>query len=167
MSDNTVDWANKEGWYLDLAFDSDGNGTIGASEKLGERVVTTPLLRGDIIYFNSTIPSPNPCSAGGSGWQMSLDFANGGRPDDAIFDLNGDGVVDASDLYDHDSNSATDPVAPGGEKFNAGMPASPAFLGNKQYTPGTTTTQGDEIEDRDVQDLGGYKTGRLSWQQLQ
>lgn len=167
MSDNTVDWANKEGWYLDLAFDSDGDGSIDSSEQLGERVVTTPLLRGDIIYFNSTIPSPNPCSAGGSGWQMSLDFANGGRPDDAIFDLNGDGVVDASDLYDHDSNSATDPVAPGGEKFNAGMPASPAFLGNKQYTPGTTTTQGDEIEDRDVQDLGGYKTGRLSWQQLQ
>lgn len=166
MSDNTVDWSTKDGWYLDLAYDSDGSGSISAGEMLGERLVTTPVLRGDIVFFNSTIPSPNPCSAGGSGWLMSLDFANGGRPDGAIFDLNGDGVVDASDLYDHDSNSATAAVAPGGEQFNGGMPASPAFLGNNQYTPGTTTTKGDDINKRDIQDLGGYKTGRLSWQQL-
>lgn len=179
ISDNTIDWTNKEGWYLDLAFDSNGDNSIGSSEQLGERLVTSPVVRGEIIFFNSSIPSPNPCSAGGDGWQMSLDYANGGRPDYAIFDVDGDGVVDASDLLDHDSNSATDAVAAGGEKFNNGMPSSPSFLGNRRYTTGTggdgnigtgTGTGGsddDLIEDDELVDLGGYKTGRLSWQQLQ
>ncbi len=167
ISDTDVNWTHEEGWYLDLGYDSDGTVGLSGTELQGERVVTSPVLRGDIIFFNTTIPSPNPCSAGGSGWLMSLDYSNGGRPDAAIFDLNNDGVVDTGDLFDHDSNSTTDNVAPGSELFEPGMPASPSFLGNKQYTPGTKTTSGDEIDQRDVQDLGGYKTGRLSWQQLQ
>lgn len=163
VSDNSISWTGgsaKEGWYLDLVYDDGDSNTI---DELGERVVTTPVLRGKTLFFNTTIASPNPCSAGGSGWLMSLDYSNGGRPDNSIFDIDGDYSVNESDLVTY--GNVRDVVA-GGQRFRQGMPASPAFLGNKQYTPGTTTTSGDEIEVRTVEELGGAKTGRLSWQQL-
>ncbi len=145
---------DKYGWYLELT-DS------------GERAVTDPVVRGDIVYFDTTIPSSQPCSYGGTGWLMSVNYVNGGRPDSAVFDYNDDGAVDDQDLLDqavgHDD---LHDVAPGGEKFSQGLPTSPNFLGNKQYIPGTQTTNADSINVRDVEDLGGQNTGRLSWEEL-
>ncbi len=59
----------------------------------GERVVSNPAVRGDIVYFNTVIPSAIPCQFGGSGWLMAVSTANGGRPDNAPFDVTKDDAV--------------------------------------------------------------------------
>lgn len=56
-------WAEKSGWYLDLIF---GN------QKTGERIISKPLLIYDRLLFPTMITSSDPCSFGGSGWQMEL-----------------------------------------------------------------------------------------------
>ena len=148
-TDNPVDYTTKFGWYINLP-------------TTGERVVTAPLLRGGIIYFNTTIPSVNPCEYGGTGWLMSLDTVNGGPPDDPIFDYTMNNVVDQLDKVTIDGNK----YVPVGQKFTQGMPASPTILGDYQYTPGTKTTSGTTVGRRRVQKLSAGQTGRLSWEQL-
>jgi len=150
-TDNPVNYsasgASREyGWYMDLPAGR-------------ERVVVDPKIRGDLVYFDTMIPSTAACSAGGSGWLMSVKYSNGGPPSNAAFDYNHDSNVDSGDLVSG--------KAPGGQTFNMGLPTSPTFLGNKQYTAGTKTTGGTTIDQRDIEALTGAGTGRLSWQELQ
>lgn len=146
ISNNNVP-DNGLGWYIDLP-------------ATGERSVVDSTVRGDIVYFNTWIPSIDPCDAGGSGYLMSVSQANGSAPSEPIFDTNGDGVVDLDDMVDG--------AVPIGQEYQNGLPASSKFLGNKQYTPGTDSDQlnvnGGGV--RDVEDLEGVDTGRLSWQEL-
>ncbi len=59
----TVDWATKDGWFLDL---------VQGSDKKGERVISKPLLAYDRLVFPTFIPSNNPCDYGGKSWLMEL-----------------------------------------------------------------------------------------------
>ncbi len=155
VTDNDVDYlangVNKEyGWYMNLP-DS------------GERVVAYPVARGDNIFFNTTVPTNDPCAAGGYGWLMVVD-ANFGSPpvEQPAFDFNNDGVVDENDYVEYDDKT----LAPIGVRFDGGLPSSPAILGDKQYTTSTTTESGDEIDVRDIEEAPGDNTGRLSWEEL-
>ena len=58
-------WWNddKSGWFLDLIY----NG-----QQTGERIISKPLLIYDRLLFPTMITSSDPCSFGGSGWQMEL-----------------------------------------------------------------------------------------------
>ncbi len=155
LSDNAVNYSSgDDGWYIDLPTST-------------ERVVVNPVQRGEVVYFNTLISSTDPCTYGGSGWLMGVDMATGGRPgsDDLIFDVNGDGVVDSSDLLTNEDNSVTNAAA-GGIQYAEGIPAESAFLGDYQYTPGTNTDDGDDIKVNKVQDLGDSETGRLSWEEI-
>ncbi len=152
ITDTVVDYAGSDhGWYIDLSIS-------------GERVVVNPKIRGDIVYFNTWIPDSDACSYGGYGYLMSVDQLNGGPPDSVIFDITGDNILGSGDLRDVDGNA--DQVAVGRE-FTRGLPASSSFLGNRRYTPGTSGVDASTIIFGDtVEDLGGPKTGRLSWQEL-
>ncbi|MFZ4792102.1 MAG: pilus assembly protein [Candidatus Competibacteraceae bacterium] len=150
----TANNANKRyGWYLDLP----------AS---GERIVIGGSVRGKILFFNTMIPSSAACEYGGSGWLVAIDFANGGSPDTTAFDRNRDSTVDAKDKIKipGNGNNTTD-VAAVGEKIE-GIPARSSFLSNYQYTPTSSTTQGDEIKIREVEGLDANIAGRLSWREL-
>lgn len=63
-----------------------------------ERVIVNSTLFGDILLFNTFIPSTDVCSEGGSGWEMFVDIENGGLPDFALLDINNDGIYDTSDI---------------------------------------------------------------------
>ena len=146
VSSNTVDYTDSSvfGWYIsNLNLNSDG-----------ERVVTDPVVRGDIVYFNTSIPTDVTCSYGGSGWQMSIQYVSGANPNPAVFDTDGDGDVD------------TDDTPASGVAFEEGLPAAPSFLSNRRYTPGTRTQTGSEVVDDAVEELSGLATGRLSWEEL-
>jgi type IV pilus assembly protein PilY1 len=84
VTSNTIDWTTKFGWYLDLPTS-------------GERVAVDPILRDGRIVFTTLIPDSSPCTAGGTGWLMELDFKTGGQLPSAPFDTNGDGKIDSSD----------------------------------------------------------------------
>ncbi|MEO1594373.1 MAG: PilC/PilY family type IV pilus protein [Pseudomonadota bacterium] len=153
---NAFDPLSDLGWYMDLP-------------DAGERVVSNPLVRGEIVFFNTIIPDAgDPCVVGGGGWLMSINICDGGRPQAPVFDLNRDNAVDNGDLVadqtltDSDGNPIT--YSPGGERFNQneGLPWQSSVLGDRQYTPGST----GEIEDRDIDVGSSVVSGRLSWEQI-
>jgi type IV pilus assembly protein PilY1 len=84
VTNNAIDWSSEHGWYMDLPTS-------------GERVAVDPILRDGRIVFTTLIPDSSPCTAGGTGWLMELDFKNGGQLPTAPFDTNNDGTVDSSD----------------------------------------------------------------------
>jgi len=144
LTDNAVDYASDDGWYMNLP-DS------------GERLVTDPVIRGELVFFNTMIPDSNPCNFGGSGWLMATKWLNGGNPGEIAFDLNRDGLLD-------DLDEIGGKAAVGAEV--TGIATSPVNLANKRYTSTTETTGGSTIDVTDILDIGGPKTGRLAWEEL-
>ncbi|MCK5899118.1 MAG: hypothetical protein KAG06_08605, partial [Methylococcales bacterium] len=158
LTDTTIDYSTKKGWFINLTLAS------------GERVIVDPDIRGDLLFFNTWIPDSSPCGEGGSGFLMSVKQINGGRTKEATFDLNKDSTGEVNDddlVVISGQNKKT--YAPSGQVFNLGLPASSSFLNNQQYTPGTSTPKGSKnppIHTRPIAKIGGSETGRLSWQEL-
>lgn len=92
------------GWYYDLP-------------DPGERVTTNPAIRGDIVFFNTLIPSLEPCGYGGSGWELGVNTADGSSTC-GTFDTNGDGILDCAG----DVSSA-------GTKKIGSVPMESSFIG--------------------------------------
>lgn len=74
-----IDFNTEHGWYAELP-------------DTGERVITTPEIRGNYVYISTLVPSSDPCAGGGSGWIMAFERMGGrtyenvgafeGMPDD-------------------------------------------------------------------------------------
>ncbi|MDB5814410.1 MAG: hypothetical protein JWN23_1527 [Rhodocyclales bacterium] len=89
VSSNPVDYATARGWYINLA--------VTPATTSPERVVSAALVKNTRIIFTTLIPSvTDPCVPGGQSWLMELNPQTGGQPA-PVFDLNGDGIIDASD----------------------------------------------------------------------
>ena len=144
LTKNSVDYAFTNGWFMNLP-------------DPGERQVTDPAIRGDLVFFNTMTPDSNPCNAGGTSWLMVADWLTGGRPSEVAFDLNRDAAIDDKDEI------GGEPAA--GMELT-GIATSPVNLANKRYTSTTETTGGSTIEVTEILDVGGPKTGRLSWEEL-
>ncbi|MFZ5958032.1 pilus assembly protein [Pseudomonas knackmussii] len=92
VSDNDVTWydssgnVSKYGWYLDLP-------------STGEMVVNNPYVTAGVLLTSTLTPNEDPCADGVTTWLMTLDPYTGGATDFTTLDLNKDGVVDDSDLY--------------------------------------------------------------------
>lgn len=145
-SGNSIDWADTAGngrdygWFMDLP-------------ETGERVINRAQIRGQIVFFETFTPSQSPCDGGGTGWLMSVAL-DGSNPDEPVFDVNNDGVIDAKDA-DEDGNNYI------GEKNNSLGTGGSAFLDDFQYV------NEDVPEKREVNTGdSGQRTGRLGWQEL-
>ena len=146
LTDVSVNYGGntEKGWFMDFPTP-------------GERSITDPVIRGDLVFFNTTIPDNDPCNFGGSGWLMVAKWINGGKPDEVAFDLNGDGTLGNLDLVGG--------LEAAGMQID-GLPTSPVNLGNKRYVATTETTDGSSINTTDIQKVDGPDTGRLSWEEL-
>lgn len=123
------DWTTEPGWYVDFLTES------------GERIAQRTQIRGDYAFVNSTIPSQDPCAAGGDGWVMAFGL-DGRTPDRAVFVRFPDPVV--------------------GYKVEGGMPNLSGFIGDYMITP---LSDNSFLEDE--LDLGpSGAAGRVSWQEL-
>ncbi|MCY1524359.1 Type IV pilus biogenesis factor PilY1 [compost metagenome] len=91
LSQNTVDWTQQSGWYLDLKVD---NGNL-----LGERIVDEMAARGQTLLLSTRTPNSDVCQAGVDGWSYGIDPYTGGRANFNVFDLNQNFVVDQGDAY--------------------------------------------------------------------
>lgn len=138
---NAVAYPGDLGWYFDLPTS-------------GERVVVNPKIRGDYVFFNTLIPDPSSCNSQGYGWLMALRLINGGRPEEEVFDVNNDGIVDENDLVDGSD-------APGGVRLE-GIPAGSNFLGKKMYTP----DDNGNIDIRTINVGENEEAGRISWREV-
>lgn len=106
-SSNSVDYSSKKGWYMKLH--QVDNATLTYTP-IGERVINSPVVRGDRVVFATLIPSIDPCSYGGSSWLMELDKTTGARLSKSPLDVNNDGLINTADLQ---SLNGTDTVVSG------------------------------------------------------
>ncbi len=153
VSNTSVDYSAKSGWYLDLINPS-------ASDGAGERVTDQAILRNGRIIFPTLIPSADPCNFGGTGWLMEIDSINGGRLADTVLDINGDGFINDDDMVD----IGGDFFPPSAKKFDQ-LLTRPGIIGagekEYKYTSGSRGSIGITLE-RGT----GKELGRQSWWQL-
>ncbi|RJS95351.1 pilus assembly protein [Salinisphaera sp. Q1T1-3] len=146
-ADNTY-----RGWRFDLPGD-------------GEAILTRPIaaLRTSRLEFTTTIKGRNACSITRSGFVMALDLASGGSPDTNVFDVNGDGVINADDnLQLGNGERAT----ASGVALSGGSAGTLARLSDRSTNTvrliGGSTSGGDvNILLSDVQ-----SSGRRSWREI-
>jgi len=159
LSDETMNWYSPStgtgdhvGWYFDLPAAS-------------ERVVRDLILQDGAAIIISSIPSDTPCAAGGSSIIHGINACTGGRLDQAMFDFNGDGVLDSSDMINIGSPEAPVWVYPSGWQ-KEGMYYTPAVLAlpggvmNMMYF---SISVGSVDEER----TRAEKTGLFCWQELE
>lgn len=92
VSQNTVDYESKHGWYLNVISPTAESGT-------GERIINNFSVDSDKVIFTTMIPSTDPCDYGGKSWLMELSLMTGKRLTYSVFDSNGDDKIDDSDNY--------------------------------------------------------------------
>ena len=155
-----VNWATHKGWKMVL-----DSGAVDATGFAGERIITSPTVRRNTLFFSTISPNPQPCASSGSGYLMSLDFRTGRAGNDAVADFNGDGEINAQDegFVGKQFQACTEDCGEGGGSGgDPGMPGQSGFIGDVRCTPGSS---GDVIcDDVDVGDEG--REGRLSWEEF-
>lgn len=72
LTSDTVDYATKKGWYVDLPLS-------------GERINNDPVLQFGVLAFTSNIPSTDPCAPGGSSFLNFFDYKTGGAIPNSTF----------------------------------------------------------------------------------
>ena len=148
------DMTGKSGWYMDLLSPT---GTGGALVPQGERIVTSNQFQGNLLLGTTRIPqAADVCNPSGSGWVMAINPFTGTNPSDNFFDVNGDGMVNASDTVTVDGKSY--PAA--GIGFSS-LPNNPIFVG------GSMLVSFDNGSNSSISTSGS--TGsiqRVSWREL-
>ncbi|MFZ2267189.1 MAG: PilC/PilY family type IV pilus protein [Azonexus sp.] len=145
VSENTVDWTEKRGWYINLP-DS------------GERIGYNPqILGGTILRVSSIVPSSDICDAGGYSWEYFVDALTGGRLSWSVYSsiggtLNFGGV----EAYASARKSTTGITPPGVIITNPSA-------GGKSVEFSFGTQGGGRKTDIDTGKAGH---GRLSWREL-
>ncbi len=162
VSNNTVDYSTKRGWYMDLLPPS------GTAQ--GERVASTPLLRHGRVIFNTLIPSTDVCSFGGDSWLMELTAATGGRLDYSVFDLYGSGDLFNEEDYVTVKIGGKDVKVPAsGIKSKVGITKAPAVIsagGVEHKVQSGTDTSGANKGVQVTKEKGAGGKSRTSWRQL-
>ena len=141
---------SQQGWYLDL---------VPPAGERGERLISTPAIRGKRLLFVTNIPADDPCSPGGDSWLMSLDAFTGGRLNQT-YDLDKNGKFGTADKVFTDP--AGNPIVATGIKVGSGG-NSPSFM------PGSDSDQviisgNDQLETMRIDE--GDDVNRQSWQQI-
>lgn len=140
------------GWRVDLP-------TAGEMSVTNPVLLTTDLVDLPRIIFTTLISEAGICDAGGTGWLMELDPTSGGLLPGAVFDTDGDGDIDASDVPTAGKNPGigilsqpvviSDPANREIKKIISGSSGSVVSVDQPGLTPPPTGA-----------------TGRKSWRQL-
>ncbi len=138
LTNNEVDYTVSDyGWRIQLDIS-------------GERSVTNPAVRGNVVLFNSTIPTTGPCSSGGYGYRFAVDIATGGSPEEPVLDIDKDGEIDKDDTLN------TDGDVPAADYLST-LPTDNTFTDKVGYTGKDPFA---------IDELNTPQLGRFSWQEL-
>lgn len=133
ISDSTMS-STQTGWYLDLS--------------AGERVVASPAVIGEQVYFGSMVPQATPCSSGGTGWLTNVNLENGG----------------AKQLVMENADQVSVTIPPGeSKKIEGGLPNSITAVKGSLIV---STTGGDTTSYTTGQPSSYKGTGRQSWREI-
>lgn len=141
VSNNSVDWTAKSGWYLDFAV----SGAL-----LGERLVDPLTISGSVLFASTRTPSTDVCSPGVTGWEYALDPTTGGRTTFTVFNLSRNGTISTADNYNNTVVSAMSTAAGGFDVSSVG--------GTKYTTDSSGTTT--QVE------TGKAYVGRQTWRSI-
>lgn len=144
--------SNSRGWMIDL-YDN----VITEAMASGEKVFVNPKIRNNNLFINTLTPDGATCKAGGEGWLMAFNLADGNRPLVPVWDIDPDGVFDALDKIDSVGPSG---IRKGNGDF--GITGEPSFLSDNVYIP----CNGDEICVTKFNDGEGTREGRMSWKEI-
>lgn len=142
VSGESINWVDPSanavrGWVVDF------------NTEAGERVIQSPLVRGEYVLFNTVTPMQSLCQSGGTSWTMALRF-DGTTPYISVFDVNNDGLVNSDDEI----------VA--GVRYGDAMILNMNILGDNLYRQAS-----DGTVDQSKVNLGGGKTlGRSGWREI-
>lgn len=148
--------ADKMGWYVDLD-----------DPKAGERIVSNPRVRGNVLLFASMIPpQENTCDAGGTGYVNAIDPFTGTSLTQPYFDSNADGKVDSADSITIASGGGGDggggTVVPVGSiDLGVGMPTLPTLIDKLLVVGGSKGTLGSI-----TMNPQGGSARRTSWREI-
>jgi type IV pilus assembly protein PilY1 len=165
-SRETVTTGNR-GWFMDLAFDANADGSYGSGEYKGEKLVANPVLRAGRAIFTTLVPDPDPCGFGGGGWLMEFDSLTGARLAASPFDLNNDRLFNDLDFIEIEVNGDKIRLPVSGVASKEGIIQSPGILADPnrplefKYSPGTTGNIQVTVENP-----GPSGFGRQSWRQI-
>lgn len=141
----SLDWDRHIGWYIDLIL----NGEDATAE--GERVVSEAALFSSILFFVSSVPSDDPCAAGGVSYRYFVDAYSGAAFDNPVVDFNNSGAISPTELPNPDADTTKVGVSAtkvSGILLNSGIAsagATPyAFDNNSSAGPPTVTPLSDE-----------------------
>jgi len=143
LSDNSINWNNTKGWYIDLDDQVDGERAIDLQ------------LRGGLGFATTRTPQgSNSCVSDMESFILTFDAITGALPENFVFDLNGD------KLFDEDDSPDSGVVAGIGL---GELASAPTIIGNLMIIP---------LEDGDLTSLGvqvgaNNLEGKLSWQELE
>lgn len=110
LSTNTVNWDVVSGFYLDLVNTEEGN-----TENYGERQVGNSSVLSNKVTFITIIPNEDSCTAGGTGWYMSLNLYTGQTWDlgSAVEDDPDTNVDESLEIPTDSSNTFLDGIGTG------------------------------------------------------
>ncbi|MHB8473211.1 MAG: pilus assembly protein [Gammaproteobacteria bacterium] len=121
ISSSPIDWTKKKGWYIDLPVS-------------GERAVTDAILDSSRFIFTTYkpfVPTNDKCIGDGQSWLMLVDYATGGAPSKAMFDLYGNKTypkIDITDGSDAGDGTGSNDLVPVGMLLGNFYVATPTFV---------------------------------------
>ena len=115
----------------------------------GERSITNSAVRGDVVFFNSSVPTNEPCATNGYGYTWAVDLATGSSPDLPVLDTDDNGVLDGKDAADNGDVS--------------GALHMDSFPTDNTFTDKVKFTGKDPLA---IVQLTQPRLGRFSWQEL-
>ncbi len=145
VTSNSVDWASKLGWYEDLKVP-------------GQRIITASQLVNGAFLTTLNTPPTTSCSAGFDATFLEINLQTGGGFSQPQLDINGDGIISATDTIVGKSIA--------GVRIGAGYASSPTLIGankNNQITKLITRSGGQQVSIADPNNT----PRQLTWWQTQ
>lgn len=159
-SNAIVDWSIYDGWFMDLQPPPSADPSAPAPPYPGERAIGRYKLetrnpgtqREEIVLTtNTVIPrNPNSCDPAPRGFRIALDALNGGRPEEAYFDVNKDGGFTTLDDVKDQAH---------GVVIKIRADDNTTCIGSHCFSGVEFEAMKEDRED-------GSRTGRLSWQEI-
>lgn len=114
------------GWYINLETPTtNGEGAVTGHVAEGERMTANNVFDGNTLIGTTQVPKSNDiCNPSGTGWVMAISPFTGTNPQNPFFGINGDGLIDKSDLVKVGDKT----YAAAGVGFNS-LPNAPIFIG--------------------------------------
>ncbi|APZ44104.1 pilus assembly protein [Acidihalobacter ferrooxydans] len=147
-----VNFANKDGWYMNLP-------------SSGERVITNPAVFAGEVVFTTNVPASNVCGGGLQSWLMAVNFATGGAFNSPMLDLNNDGSINSADQVQVNGQPENPVGVSMGNTYSSGAVVLPVN-GNKNGVGSVKLVSQSNSNIKTVKEKAGLKSGRVNWLEI-